>query len=196
MGFPWSNTGWWFSHPSEKYESQLGWLVTQGKINNGNQTTSQNISEQKVCFFPWKPIHWGEPTSETDGEIPTSPYQALRASEMPWNHSKFNKCSCHAPLNQNHQDLAKSWTLLAWRQMLDWTMSGLLGMDIIRTCQNDFGWKKSHTSWYNYWATSFNPLYLTGLSWDVCPSTNWCRISQPTPPLAISALLCSAPVRG
>ena len=22
-------TGWWFGHPSEKYESQLGWLATQ-----------------------------------------------------------------------------------------------------------------------------------------------------------------------
>ena len=23
------NTGWWLGHPSEKYESQLGWLETQ-----------------------------------------------------------------------------------------------------------------------------------------------------------------------
>ena len=23
------NSGWWLGHPSEKYESQLGWLATQ-----------------------------------------------------------------------------------------------------------------------------------------------------------------------
>ena len=35
-------SGWWFSHPSEKYESQLGWLFPiYGKIKNGNQTTNQ-----------------------------------------------------------------------------------------------------------------------------------------------------------
>ena len=37
-----NKTGWWFSHPSEKYESQLGWLFPiYGKIKNGNQTTNQ-----------------------------------------------------------------------------------------------------------------------------------------------------------
>ena len=38
-------TGWWFE-PSEKYESQLGWLETQliweNKID-GNQTTNQSV---------------------------------------------------------------------------------------------------------------------------------------------------------
>ena len=40
VGVPWDppskknqpqhhTSGWWFSHPSEKYESQLGWLATQ-----------------------------------------------------------------------------------------------------------------------------------------------------------------------
>ena len=30
-----TSTGWWLSHPSEKYESQLGWLFPiYGKINN------------------------------------------------------------------------------------------------------------------------------------------------------------------
>ena len=41
-------SGWWLSHPSEKYESQLGWLETQliweNKID-GNQTTNQ------FCFL-------------------------------------------------------------------------------------------------------------------------------------------------
>ena len=39
-----SLSGWWFSHPSEKYESQLGWWHSQyfweNKIH-GNQTTNQ-----------------------------------------------------------------------------------------------------------------------------------------------------------
>ena len=37
-----SLAGWWLGHPSEKYESQLGWLFPlYGKIKNGNQTTNQ-----------------------------------------------------------------------------------------------------------------------------------------------------------
>ena len=37
-------SGWWLDHPSEKYESQLGWLATQYEWENkihGNQTTNQ-----------------------------------------------------------------------------------------------------------------------------------------------------------
>ena len=42
-------TGWWFSHPSEKYESQLGWIFPiYGKIKHGNQTTNQ-IGRIKIC---------------------------------------------------------------------------------------------------------------------------------------------------
>ena len=37
-------SGWWLGHPSEKYESQLGWLFPiYGKIKNGNQTTNQYL---------------------------------------------------------------------------------------------------------------------------------------------------------
>ena len=38
------NTAGWWGHPSEKYESQLGWWHSQytGKINSGNQTTNQS----------------------------------------------------------------------------------------------------------------------------------------------------------
>ena len=45
-GWKWKQdeTGWWLGHPSEKYESHLGWLETQyfweNKID-GNQTTNQ-----------------------------------------------------------------------------------------------------------------------------------------------------------
>ena len=43
-----SDTGWWLGHPSEKYESQLGWLFPiYGKIKNGNQTTNQLLA------VPW-----------------------------------------------------------------------------------------------------------------------------------------------
>ena len=49
-----SRTGWWLGHPSEKYESQLGWLATQymGK-KNGNQTTNQILDEiqQPKCWY-------------------------------------------------------------------------------------------------------------------------------------------------
>ena len=42
-----SMTGWWLGHPSEKYESQLGWLFPiYGKIKNGNQTTNHMNSNK------------------------------------------------------------------------------------------------------------------------------------------------------
>ena len=46
-------SGWWLGHPSEKYESQLGWLFPiYGKIKNGNQTTNQIwCSNQKHNTF-------------------------------------------------------------------------------------------------------------------------------------------------
>ena len=44
--------GWWFSHPSEKYESQLGWwhslYIWENKIDVPNH---QPVSV--VRFFPW-----------------------------------------------------------------------------------------------------------------------------------------------
>ena len=43
LTLPRGTTGWWLSHPSEKYESQLGWLFPiYGKIKMF-QTTNQTI---------------------------------------------------------------------------------------------------------------------------------------------------------
>ena len=44
-----SNTGWWYTYPSEKYESQLGWLFPiYGKIKFMFQTTNQNM----IAYIP------------------------------------------------------------------------------------------------------------------------------------------------
>ena len=60
-------TGWWLGHPSEKYESQLGWLDTQyfweNKIH-GNQTTNQNV----VCKW----FRWSHPTPGRSCTCPES----------------------------------------------------------------------------------------------------------------------------
>ena len=51
---PWKSTqgmtGWWLTYPSEKYESQLGWLFSiYGKIKKMFQTTNQmNIMNQQL----------------------------------------------------------------------------------------------------------------------------------------------------
>ena len=53
-----SITGWWLGHPSEKYESQLGWLFPiYRKIKHGNQTTNQII-----CWVlsPSRPVFAGD----------------------------------------------------------------------------------------------------------------------------------------
>ena len=44
-----SKSGWWLGHPSEKYQSQLGWWVIPNICKNkihGNQTTNQKWSLQ------------------------------------------------------------------------------------------------------------------------------------------------------
>ena len=48
-------TGWWLTHPSEKYESQLGWsFPIYGKIECMFQTTNQ------ILFIPeWLVLNWG-----------------------------------------------------------------------------------------------------------------------------------------
>ena len=75
-------TGWWFSHPCEKYESQLGWWNSQlnGKIKLMFQTTNQTTNDQMQdvpamsdCWrltstslwdFPWDSrVHIGPPLS-------------------------------------------------------------------------------------------------------------------------------------
>ena len=48
-------TGWWFSHPSEKYESQLGWLFPiYGKIKNVPNHQPENrwkwINMVDICW--------------------------------------------------------------------------------------------------------------------------------------------------
>ena len=49
--------GWWLGHPSEKYESQLGWLFPiYGKIKNGNQTTNQINGDYTIYKHLW--IRW------------------------------------------------------------------------------------------------------------------------------------------
>ena len=54
------NTGWWLGHPSEKYESHLGWLETQyywenKKCSKHFQTTNQNMDS----FLDTKNKHIG-----------------------------------------------------------------------------------------------------------------------------------------
>ena len=51
-----TNTGWWFSHPSEKYESQLGGLISK-------------IWEHKKWQPNRQPGHEKLPTSAADGVI-------------------------------------------------------------------------------------------------------------------------------
>ena len=51
-----SNTSWWYTYPSEKYESQLGWICSiDGRIKVMFQTTNQNmlfsISSHVRFFF-------------------------------------------------------------------------------------------------------------------------------------------------
>jgi hypothetical protein len=42
-------TGWWLTHPSEKYESQLGLLFPiYGKIIQMFQTTNQMIAKGQI----------------------------------------------------------------------------------------------------------------------------------------------------
>ena len=55
----WSNpTSWWFSHPSEKYDSQLGWVETQywreNKIDVPNHQPAKFdcfLTHQELCHF-------------------------------------------------------------------------------------------------------------------------------------------------
>ena len=49
LEFPPLWSGWWLGHPSEKYESQLGWLATQfmGKCQKWQP------NHQPVMVFPW-----------------------------------------------------------------------------------------------------------------------------------------------
>ena len=53
-----SSSGWWLGHPSEKYESQLGWWHSQYEwenIRNGNQTTNPvMISDWESMSHDWE----------------------------------------------------------------------------------------------------------------------------------------------
>ena len=51
-------SGWWLGHPSEKYESQLGWWHSQymGKFK-GNQTTNQYMIRKKITSDPTE-LYW------------------------------------------------------------------------------------------------------------------------------------------
>ena len=46
------NTFWWLSHPSEKYESQLGWWTSQYMEKKMFQTTNQNRSLKYSGWYP------------------------------------------------------------------------------------------------------------------------------------------------
>ena len=61
--------GWWLGHPSEKYESQLGWLFPiYGKIKNGNQTTNQHSKMVKgwSCAGKVTLDGWSRPHREAE----------------------------------------------------------------------------------------------------------------------------------
>ena len=60
-------SGWWLGHPSEKYESQLGWLFPiYAKIKNGNQTTNQSY------------IFWFSFCIQSLGNLESSPFTLHR----------------------------------------------------------------------------------------------------------------------
>ena len=46
-------TGWWLGHPSEEYESQLGWLATQymGKSNWCSKPPTSIGNHETMLFF-------------------------------------------------------------------------------------------------------------------------------------------------
>ena len=59
-------SGWWLGHPSEKYESQLGWLATQyfwenKKWQPNHQpaicTNSRCLSYNFLCYVWWLNLH-------------------------------------------------------------------------------------------------------------------------------------------
>ena len=55
---PPTRTGWWYTNPSEKYESQLGWLFKiYGKIKN-----VPNHQAEILNLDPWYPqFRWSNP---------------------------------------------------------------------------------------------------------------------------------------
>ena len=54
LTLPRGTTGWWLSHPSEKYESQLGWLFPiYGKIKNVPNHQSDNYLDLSWFVSRW-----------------------------------------------------------------------------------------------------------------------------------------------
>ena len=54
VGLEWlkQSSGWWLGHPSEKYESQLGWLETQYMGKKNDVPNHQPVMAYKV-YFPY-----------------------------------------------------------------------------------------------------------------------------------------------
>lgn len=138
-------------------------------ISNERRRSSFFAQEQKF-FFPLEPINWGEPISEPDGEIPTSPYSSATISS--WN--VVEPCSIASTASRpskfiNLFCLKKH----AWFNHYLW--SAEFGYIIISTYQNYFGWLRNPTPVGNYWSTYVNTVYSMGsydVYYDVCP-TNW-----------------------
>ena len=68
MDWAYLSSGWWLSHPSEKYESQLGWLfpiygnICKHKIHVANhQPVIPFVTGVITCYnlLRWTTIPWG-----------------------------------------------------------------------------------------------------------------------------------------
>ena len=104
-------TGWWLGHPSEKYESQLGWLFPiYGKIKHGNQTTNQIILPLKLVTIM---IRLG--ITKFESYFPFNPKEFF-----PFHHHRMVSnspinLSTHIKLSWNPHDISVKITILQLR---------------------------------------------------------------------------------
>ena len=89
-------TGWWLGHPSEKYESQLGWFfLWQNQFDGPNHQPAWN--HPSACCFWWD--SWASPTTTTgvDGLL-----TRVDMEVKPWSPSQI--LPQESPVNVKHQD--------------------------------------------------------------------------------------------
>ena len=144
-----SYTGWRLTYPSEKYESQLGWLSPiYGKIKNVPNHQSAYISENDFQIFPvCKDIHKGCMLNSTICEVKkenatkTSPSPSvlflLITSYHPHQHRPSSSCrvlASIAPVISSIGSRSCNCVLWEWRKLLgkeNWNVCCLFVHEIV-----------------------------------------------------------------
>ena len=114
----WHNSGWWYTYPSKKYESQLGWWHYSQYMDS---LFEKETHQQPVDIIWWS--KWSSPTCSEAAWVPTSIQSAELVAEDTTRPQRTIGGYCAIPVTTLQcSSLQKTnwWFQILWKIIVNW----------------------------------------------------------------------------